>query len=226
MQINRIVFFFALKKPADNDAYEQEADYCVIDEVDSEPDKPKVSKRDSGVMCLTLKKNEEKIRREIRLATSSQDNETSRITMCDQMLLKFYLKHIEENLGELKTLYDIVNVELGKESGLVNESAHKLALNGHKLLFICDTLQRNLNNKMLKQTLGESSNSLCESLQLYMIRIKSSGIASPTKVCATRAGEQTVASRQNLLIRDALLSVFNSANGFKQNILKYYFKSF
>ena len=121
---------------------------------------------------MTLKKNDEKIRREIRLATSHAENESSRITLCDQMLLKFYLKHNEENLSELKLIFEILNEELNSSTkGVLNdeelsEMANKLALNGHKLLFICDTLERNLNNRNLKQMLSDASNSLYESLQL------------------------------------------------------------
>lgn len=206
--------------------YENEADYCVIDELDNEEPSNKnenQTKRDSE-MCLTLKKNEEKIRREIRLATSSTESETSRITMCDQMLLKFYLKHIEENLNELNHLFEMITFELNVKSPMnqeVNEMANKLALNGHKLLFICDTLERNLNNKSLKQTLSESSLSLCESLQLYQIRLKStSGNMSTSNTISS------ISPKQNQIIKDSLVNVFSSANSFKQNILKYYFKSF
>jgi hypothetical protein len=144
--------------------------------------------------------------------------------MCDQMLLKFYLKHIEENLNELKQIFEILNQELDAKSLMnpeVNEMANKLALNGHKLLFICDTLERNLNNKNLKQTLSESSMGLCEALQLYMIRLKSTTL-SP--VNSTK--DNTLLIKQNQIMKDSLLSVFSSANNFKHNILKYYFKSF
>ena len=122
--------------------------------------------------CLTLKKNDEKIRHEIRLAARHAENESSIITLCDQLLLKFYLKHIEENLSELKLIFEILNEELNSSTkGVLNdeelsEMANKLALNGHKLLFICDTLERNLNNRNLKQMLSDASNSLYESLQL------------------------------------------------------------
>ena len=200
--------------------YENEGDYCVIDESDNEESPIKNDnqiKRDSG-MCLTLKKNDEKIRREIRLATSTE-SETSRITMCDQMLLKFYLKHIEENLNELNHLFEMINHELSVKSLTnpeVNEMTNKLALNGHKLLFICDTLERNLNNKNLKQTLSESSMSLCESLQLYQIRLKSTNMTI----------DDSLSTKQNQIIKESLVGVFSSANCFKQNILKYYFKSF
>lgn len=203
-------------------------DYCDIDEVDAavEQDEVKEQKEikvNSSAMCLTLKKSDEKIRREIRLATSNAASEASRMTMCDQMLLKFYLKHVEENLEELRFIYEILSTELvANESKIENEQANelanKLALNGHKLLFICDTLERNISNKNLKQTLSESSVSLCESLQLYMIRIKSASLHSKA--------DNVVRNKQRQLIKDSLVSVFNSANCFKQNILKYYFKSF
>ena len=231
--------------------YENDYDYSVNDnhkkEVKNETvvNSEKLAKiiktetKSNATMCMTLKKNEEKIRREIRLATNSTDNEANRINLCDQMLLKFYLKHIEENLSEVKLIYDIlidklnakcfIFNEANEDSAKLNDLAHKLALNGHKLLFICDTLQRNLNNKNLKQSLVESSNELCDALKLYMIRIKNQNATGASASSATSTLTKTNESntiKQNQLISDSLLNVLNSADGFKKIILKYYFKSY
>ena len=231
--------------------YENDYDYSVNDnhkkEVKNETvvNSEKLAKiiktetKSNATMCMTLKKNEEKIRREIRLAANSTDNEANRINLCDQMLLKFYLKHIEENLSEVKLIYDIlidklnakyfIFNEANEDSAKLNDLAHKLALNGHKLLFICDTLQRNLNNKNLKQSLVESSNELCDSLKLYMIRIKNQNATGASASSATSTLTKTNESntiKQNQLISDSLLNVLNSADDFKKIILKYYFKSY
>lgn len=231
--------------------YENDYDYSVNDnhkkEVKNETvvNSEKLAKiiktetKSNATMCMTLKKNEEKIRREIRLAANSTDNEANRINLCDQMLLKFYLKHIEENLSEVKLIYDIlidklnakyfIFNEANEDSAKLNDLAHKLALNGHKLLFICDTLQRNLNNKNLKQSLVESSNELCDALKLYMIRIKNQNATGASASSATSTLTKTNESntiKQNQLISDSLLNVLNSADDFKKIILKYYFKSY
>jgi len=197
------------------------ADYCTIDEDE-----------DSEVNSATLKKSSENsntnkqhfqstIRREVRLEEQLEEVTTSsttsltaapiRLTSCDQMLIKFYLKHIEENLNDLTSAQHSIIEKLDDTSSSSNgmvELAHKLAISGHKLVFICDTLQRNINNLSLKQSLFESSNSLCAALKVYMIRLKS--CSDPNK---------------NLIL-DAIKSVFECANQFKSIILKYYFKSF
>ena len=196
---------------------EDESDYCTIDDnFDSNEIKQAPTPIKTNQYCQTLKKNDEKIRREIRLAVDNNPNEASRVTMCDQMLLKFYLKHIEDNLNELSQIHENLINQLDindeKNSNNLNEEfndqAHKLALNGHKLLFICDTLQRNLNNSTIKNCLTESSQELCDSLKFYMIRIKSSKASN------------------NKLVLDSLNNVLNTSNKFKQIILKYYFKSY
>lgn len=131
------------------------------------------------------------------------------------MLIKFYLKHIEENLSELSQVQQNLIQKLeetGAQSKEATVLAHKLAISGHKLVFICDTLQRNINNLNLKQNLFESSNSLCSSLKVYMIRLKS----NPT--VATESFKK--------LILESISNVFECANEFKSIILKYYFKSF
>ena len=95
----------------------------------------------------------------------------------------------------------------------MNDLANKLALNGHKIVFICDTLQRNINNANLKISLFDSSNILCDSLKLYMIRIKSLTTDQMT-------------AKQNKLILDSLDNVFSSADKFKQIVLKYFFNNY
>lgn len=59
----------------------------------------------------TLKKSSEaqhQIRREVRLEFDNDESASAataiRLTACDQMLIKFYLKHIEENLTELTSM--------------------------------------------------------------------------------------------------------------------------
>lgn len=204
---------------------EPDSDYCEIDEEEEEKSNSekleklveKVSNNTS--LCMTLKRSDEKIRREIRLATSENQNESTRITMSDQMLLKFYLKHIEDNFNDLRSIYDVLSDKLRNsfiDSGSLNELANKLALNGHKLVFICDTLQRNINNGNLKMSLFESSNSLCDSLKLYMIRIKSS----------MGLGALNLNKKQNQLVLDSLNNVFSSADQFKQIVLKYFFNNY
>ena len=177
-----------------------------------------------------MKKNEEKIKREIQIASENNrsTNETGCVNMIDQMLLKFYLKHIEDNLSEINAIYEILNEklsnsvssnsdEMDEETGIsyFDNLANKLAINGHKLIFISDTLQRNLNNIHLKTDLIETSSSLCDSLKLYMIRLKASNLA-------LSQNEQ----KQKQLIADSLANVLNTSVKFKQIIIKYYFKSY
>jgi len=167
---------------------------------------------DPMTSCMTLKKNEEKIKREIRIATSTT-TESSRINLADQMLLKFYLKHIEDNLNELNLTYDKLIVQIQNNLHL-DSLAHKLAIYGHKLVFICDTLERNINNINLKTNLNESSNCLSDSLKIYMIRVKS---------IETNNNNST---KQSDFLIESLNNVLNASNHFKQCIIKYYFKSF
>lgn len=167
--------------------------------------------------CMTLKKNEEKIKREIRIATTNNPSESSRINLVDQMLLKFYLKHIEDNLTELKSTYDMLSQQLTNNclhlDCQTDSLAHKLAIYGHKLVFICDTLERNINNVYLKSNLTESSSNLSESLKVYMIRIKS---------------KQSIDNnnKKTEFLIESLDNVLNASNQFKQVIVKYYLKSF
>ena len=96
--------------------------------------------------------------------------------------------------------------------------AHKLAIYGHKLVFICDTLERNINNVYLKANLAESSNSLSESLKVYMIRIQTSN-----RLHIIDTNNNT---KQTGLFNESLDNVLNASNQFKQVIIKYYLKSF
>lgn len=179
---------------------------------------------------MTLRKNEEKIKREIRLAA---DNSTAsnRINLVDQMLLKFYLKHIEENLNELNGIYEslmnkLINNEDVESDFKEDGCGHKLAINGHKLVFICDTLERNLNNTNLKTALYESSTSLSESLKIYMIRIKTTNLLLCNKQTSVSSSPAHNDSKQKKLIVDSLKNVLAASNKFKQIIIKYYFKSY
>jgi hypothetical protein len=214
------------------------SDYCVID--DDEPEETVVSKKapppstlshlrnqDIAVdPCTTLKKSEEKIRKEIRMVSSTTTNVNNRINLCDQMLLKFYLKHIEDNLTELKSTYEILvenlrrlNTIESKENGSLMakfcEFGNKYAIVGHKLVFICDTLQRNLNNSSLKSTLSASSNSIGDSLKMYMIRLKSTDAFN----------NNNNNNNQGKLLNSSLDEIYTLAVEFKQIISKYYYKS-
>lgn len=171
------------------------------------------------------------IRREVRRDEDETDPMSSgagapiRLTTCDQMLIKFYLKHIEENLNELgaaqrSLLERLASSSAASSTSTTIELAHKLAITGHKLVFICDTLQRNINNLNLKQSLFESSNSLCGSLKVYMIRLKAFSSAS-----ASCDDDQATTTLKNLIL-DAITSVHDCAGHFKSIILKYYFKTF
>jgi hypothetical protein len=218
----------------DETSYENNeySDYCVIDEEPEETVDRKVTSLahtnnlkapDLPIKdpCTTLKKSEEKIRKEIRLVSSTTNNLNTRINLCDQMLLKFYLKHIEDNLTELKSTYEFlveslrrINTSESKESEILmtklNDFGNKYAIVGHKLVFICDTLQRNLNNSSLKSTLSVSSNSIGDSLKMYMIRLKST---------------ETFGNSQAKLLNSSLDEIYTLAVEFKQIISKYYYKS-
>ena len=231
----------------DNDVEnEDDSDYCLIDDESNEASNQDTIKnvdevlysnlsksidikmnrsREESTMplpqCMTLKRNEEKIKREIK-AAGNHDN-GQKITMVDQMLLKFYLKHIEENLNELNSVYEELMNKLAnaesieddlKEEGL----GHKLAINGHKLVFICDTLERNLHSSHLKAALYEVSGNLCEALKLYMIRIK-------TQTLSTMSSQSPI-QKQRTLVTESLKNVLGASNKFKQTIIKYYFKSY
>lgn len=174
-----------------------------------------------------------------------------RLTSCDQMLIKFYLKHIEENLNELSKIEQVLIDKLNlvvennnnnnsadsegdspmacKEVNQALEVAHKFAIGGHKLVFICDTLQRNINNLSLKQALIDTSNSLSAALKVYMIRLKisptSSSSTKPEGEAANKSGDSSSAMFKNLIL-NAISSVLTCADEFKSIILKYYFKSF
>ncbi|CAF0954999.1 unnamed protein product [Brachionus calyciflorus] len=204
----------------DNNEYEyennqNEGDYCEIDDLEEEKclkvnrgnlEKLVEKVSNTSALCMTLKRSDEKIRKEIKLATSLSDCESYRINMSDQMLLKFYLKHIEENFSDLKIIYDVLIDKLTKNSIFEVDLANKLALNGHKLVFICDTLEQNINNEILKINLYDLSSHLCNSLKNYMFKIKSS----------------TGADYQVLI--DSLNNVYKSAHNFKQIVLKNVFK--
>ncbi len=163
---------------------------------------------------MTLRKSEERIKREIKLSGVGEKG-GDRVNLVDQMLLKFYLRHIEENLDELNDMYQQLMTRLNAGES-VEDDGHKLAINGHKLVFICDTLERNLTNTHLKTALHETSSGMCESLRLYMIRLKTTSLVA--------SNDQT--ERKQRLVIEALQSVLTTSNKFKQVIIKYYFKSY
>ena len=130
----------------------------------------------------------------------------------DQMLIKFYSKHIDDNFNDINQLHESITSSLTKndqESSIMMDLTNKLALSGHKLVFICDTLNKNLTNNSLKSSLHSLSNNLCDCLKLYVIRIKAcyDGINSNEK--------------SNSLIVDSLTQVFNCSLQLKQLIIKY-----
>jgi hypothetical protein len=155
-----------------------------------------------------------------------------KISSSDNMLLKFYLKHIEEYLDVMNSLYsdlksmssNIHNLEL-----IISEEyciqANKLALYGHKLVFICDTLERNLNSPYLKMSLFNLSNFLCESLKIYTFRVKTTA----TAVALTTSNFSNDRKKNQLecdLILDSMNDVFNTSNQLKQIIFNNHVKSF
>lgn len=106
--------------------------------------------------------------------TLTKNNTTVRLNMSDLMLLRFYLKHVDEYLTEMSEIYseDTLHLKLKQDRGV---AMNKLALYGHKLVFICDTLERNLSvtsNDSLKLTLSQLSSLLSETLKVYAVRIK------------------------------------------------------
>ena len=133
-----------------------------------------------------------------------------RVSMADNMLLKFYFKHVDEYLEEMNSIYSSLSRELiialNRESCTL---ANKLVLYGHKLVFISDTLGRNLQNEQLKITLCKISNILCDSLKLYAFRVKLIGEESENK-----------SEKDVQLISDSMGDVFNISNRLKQIIVK------
>lgn len=195
---------------------ETESDYCVIDDDDYE----EISKLNEN----SYSSQETKLKREIRLKNyENQDSSKQRLNLCDQMLIKFYLKHIEENMNELELIFNtlINKFKIVHEFVHLNDLTHKFALNGHKLVFICDTLQRNINHVNLKQNLLESSNNLSSSLKIYMMRLKSNNLNN----CNNETTSNLSNTKQNQIIIDTK-DVLECANNFKQIILKSYFKTF
>ena len=138
-------------------------------------------------------------------------NETN---LSDKMLVKFYSKHIDDNFNDIKDLHELINCSLTRNSDndvQTMELTNKLALSGHKLVFICDTLNKNLINMSLKASLNSLSNNLCDCLKLYVIRIKT---------CYSNSNQQ-IGDKSNLLVVDSLRQVFNCAQELKQLIIKY-----
>jgi hypothetical protein len=145
---------------------------------------------------------------EIKVPKEEQQHSSN---FSDQMLIKFYSKHIDDNFNDIKSFHAIIKKKLSScnddDDELVMDLTNKLALSGHKLVFICDTLNRNLINFSLKSSLNCLSNNLCDCLKLYVIRIKTFYSNNDSK--------------SNLLIIDSLGQVFNCALQLKQLIIKY-----
>jgi hypothetical protein len=117
----------------------------------------------------------------------------------DRLLIKFYFKIIEDNLNEMLDSHKKLKIIQQQQND--DDLSHKLALNGHKLVFICDTLNRNIKNKSLKYELEETSNNLCDNLKLYVIRMKN--------------------QQQQQLINESLIQICNNANKLKQLLVKF-----
>lgn len=159
--------------------------------------------------------------------TTNTTNLNSYYNFSDQMLIKFYSKHIDDNFNDIKHLYELLNKTLTTDnsSNVLTENyencmdlANKLALSGHKLVFICDTLNRNLIDISLKSSLNELSNNLGDSLKLYIIRIKAINIQN---VDDTRIINNSDNKKSNFLIIDSLGQVYDCAFKLKQLIIKY-----
>ena len=203
----------------DDKFYEQD-DYCEIDEIEEEKcmklkrenlDKLVEKVSNTSALCMTLKRNNEKIRHEIKLATSLNECETTRLNISDQMLLKFYLKHVEENFYDFKVIYEALLDKINKNMTFEIELANKLALNGHKLIFICDTLEQNLHNEVLKVNLYNLSGKMCSSLKNYVIKIKN---------CSFK---QNLNEIERQLLLESMINVYNSADNFNKLILKSFY---
>ena len=143
-----------------------------------------------------------------------QEKEKIQTNFSDQMLIKFYSKHIDDNFNDIKLLYETINNNLDNNESSVDfmiDLTNKLALSGHKLVFICDTLNRNLTNFLLKSSLDSLSNNLCNCLKLYVMRIKT---------CYSNI-QNNCSSTNSKMIVDSLGQVFNCAQQLKQLIIKY-----
>ena len=130
------------------------------------------------------------------------------------LLLHFSPKEQTSDFNDIKLLYETINNNLDNNESSVDfmiDLTNKLALSGHKLVFICDTLNRNLTNFLLKSSLDSLSNNLCNCLKLYVMRIKT---------CYSNI-QNNCSSTNSKMIVDSLGQVFNCAQQLKQLIIKY-----
>jgi hypothetical protein len=175
-----------------------ENDYsdAAIDDGDSEDD---IYENDDDEWLKPSQENQ--VKEELKTSTN----------FSDQMLIKFYSKHIDDNFNDIKQLHEIINNSLTKndQESIMMDLTNKLALSGHKLVFICDTLNKNLTNNPLKNSLNTLSNNLCDCLKLYVIRMKA---------CYNSINSN---DKSNLLIVDSLTQVFDCSFQLKQLIIKY-----
>ena len=182
------------------------SDYCQIDEenlsIEEEINSHLVESRTLTKQVVAAINRKE--------AKEDSSSLVQRVSMADNMLLKFYFKHVDEYLEEMNSIYSSLSRELiialNRESCTL---ANKLVLYGHKLVFISDTLGRNLQNEQLKITLCKISNILCDSLKLYAFRVKLIGEESENK-----------SEKDVQLISDSMGDVFNISNRLKQIIVK------
>jgi hypothetical protein len=131
----------------------------------------------------------------------------------DAMLLKFYLKHVDENLDEMNAMYAALlrgNFfdTLSRDKFAV---ANRFGLHAHKLLFICDTLERNLSCEWLKSSLFKVSSLLSESLKVYALRLK---------VMSEETTTVKDNDRELELIADCMSELYRTSNQLRQLVVK------
>ncbi len=148
---------------------------------------------------------------------------TMQISTSDKLLIRFYLKHVENNFYEIQFNYNTLVGFFSNSNGsmsngdLFDTCSNRLALNGHKLVFICDTLTRNLTDDSMKIFLQDVSTSLSDCLKLYVIRVKA---------CIKTTNEETIADhklimKSSAILHESLVHIFDFSTKLKEFLLKY-----
>jgi hypothetical protein len=143
----------------------------------------------------------------------------------DKILIRFYYKHIENNFNEIQSNYKLVVDFLSRKTfeqplaggDIFDTCSNRLALNGHKLVFICDTLIRNLADELVKTFLQNLSNNLSDHLKLYVIR---------AKVCISDLNDgkmidEKLIKNSSTILNESSVQIFDCSAKLKDFLFKY-----
>ena len=133
----------------------------------------------------------------------------------DRTLVKFYAKHVDEHVNELGALFERLTT-----TPTDVQQQRKLALTVHKVLFVCDSLERNVRGVTLRADLARASVHIDHALKNYVKTTAPScgyaTVGNTRPLPLPSASNASTALEHQQQHREALVNVIDSARRVKQ----------